>query len=263
LLSYSWNILGISKFLWEIKHHHSHHIYTNIPHRDIDIAESPLLRFSPVYPYRSYFKYQHLYAVLLYFVFGVFIVYVKDFIMFFTGPFKSHKRGNLPRYFLIQLVITKLLFLTISLIIPLMVLPYAWWKILATYLICLSVSGALLLLVLLVPHINADAVIDKTNYEMRNQDDWVLSQISTTVDSSVNSLFLNWFTGGLNTHLVHHLFPNICHTHYIPLTKIVKQVLSEHGIKYKENNFSSSIINHFKFLKLMGMEPVQFQELKH
>lgn len=38
ILSYSWNFLGISKYLWEIKHHHSHHIYTNIPHQDVDIA---------------------------------------------------------------------------------------------------------------------------------------------------------------------------------------------------------------------------------
>ncbi len=263
ILSYSWNFLRISKYLWEIKHRHSHHIYTNIPHQDIDIAESPLLRFSPTYPYRSYYKYQYLYAAFLYFLFGIFIVYVRDFIMLFTKKLNAHSPNKLPRYFLTRVVLTKLLYLIVSFIIPLMVLPFVWWQVLAIYLVSIAISGSLILLVLVVPHINEDAALYESDYSIRNQNDWVLHQIHSTVDSSVNSQLLNWFTGGLNTHLVHHLFPNICHVHYLQLTRLIKQMLCEQGIKYKEKTFASSIIDHFKYLKLMGMKPTEFQKMNH
>lgn len=263
ILSYSWNFLGISKCLWEIKHHYSHHTYTNIPHKDVDISESPLIRFSPFYPYRAYYKYQYLYAPFLYFLFGIFITYVKDFIMFFNKNFKSHGRDKLPRHFFVQLLFTKLLFLLISFIIPLMVLPFPFWKILAIYLFSLALSGSLILLVLIVPHINEDAALYEPDYSIKKQNDWALLQIRTTVDSSVNSRLINWLTGGLNTHLAHHLFPNICHVHYMQITKIIKQVLSERGIRYKEKNFFLSLSDHFRFLKLMGMRPAEFQKLKH
>ena len=258
ILSFSWNIIGISKYLWEIKHHHSHHIYTNIPHKDVDIAESPLLRFSPSYTYRPIYKFQHFYAPFLYLMFGIYIVFVKDFIMLFTIKFKSHKRDKLPKHFLLQLVITKLLFLTVSFIIPLMALPFPLWQTLIIYLASMAISGSLLLLVLVVPHINEEAALYENDYHIKNQDDWAMLQIQTTIDSSVNSKLLNWLSGGLNTHLAHHLFPNICHVHYIQLTRIIKHVLSECGLKHKEVTFSSSIINHFKYLKLMGVKPAGF-----
>lgn len=257
ILSFSWNIIGISKYLWEIKHHHSHHIYTNIPHKDVDIAESLLLRFSPAYTYRPIYKYQHLYAPFLYLLFGIYIVFVKDFIMLFTIKFKSHKRDKLPKYFLFQLIFTKLLFLTVSFIIPLITLPFPWWQTLIIYLASMAISGSLLLLVLVVPHINEEAALYENDYHIKTQDDWALLQIQTTIDSSVNSNLLNWLSGGLNTHLAHHLFPNICHVHYIRLTRIIKQVLSECGLKHKEVTFSSSIINHFKYLKMMGVKPAE------
>lgn len=261
LLSYSWNFVGISRNLWEIKHHHSHHIYTNIPNRDVDIAESPLLRFSPGYRYRSYYRYQHLYAPFLYILFGIFFVFVKDFVNFFTKKFHPYGAGKLPKLFLVQLLFTKLVYLTVSFIIPLMVLPYAWWQVLAMYGVSLVICGVFMLLILVVPHINEDAAMHESGYSIKNQDEWALHQVQATIDSSVNSALLNWFTGGLNTHLVHHLFPEVCHIHYIQLTRVIKKELKERGIMYKEKTFARSITDHFKYLKLMGMEPAEFNKM--
>jgi linoleoyl-CoA desaturase len=141
ILSYAWNLIGISKQLWEIKHHYSHHIYTNIPHQDVDIAESQLLRFSPAYPYRSYYKYQHLYAPLLYSLFGMHIVYVRDFTMYFSIRNTTFATNRLPRYFLIQLLVTKLFYLLVTFIIPLLVLSFAWWQVLLLYIISQAIAG--------------------------------------------------------------------------------------------------------------------------
>jgi linoleoyl-CoA desaturase len=183
------------------------------------------------------------------------IVYVRDFTMYFSIRNTSLAANKLPRYFLIQLVVTKLCYLLVTFIIPLLVLPFAWWQVLLLYVISQAIAGALLLLVLVVPHINEDAAVAENPAAIKGLDDWALHQIHTTVDSSVNSHVLSWLTGGLNTHLVHHLFPNICHVHYLPLTQIIKQELCNLGITYNEKTFGASIRDHFRYLKLMGVAP--------
>lgn len=255
VLSYSWNLLGISKHLWEIKHHHSHHIYTNIPHQDVDIAESPLLRFSPMYPYRPYYKYQYLYAPVLYLFFSVFIVYIKDFVLFFQLRKNPHNHLKLAGISMVRLVLTKLIFLVVSFIVPLLVLPFLWWQTLLICLACMAICGSLMLLVLAVPHINEEAALYDRQVNINNQNEWALLQIYSTVDSSSESRLLNWLSGGLNTHLVHHLFPNICHVHYMALTRLIKTTLQEKHIEYKEKSFAASLIDHFRYLKLMGQNP--------
>jgi linoleoyl-CoA desaturase len=109
--------------------------------------------------------------------------------------------------------------------------------------------------VLVVPHINEDAAGADNPAVIKGQNEWALHQIHSTVDSSVNSKVLSWLTGGLNTHLVHHLFPNICHVHYVQLTQIIKQELRNQSIKYNEKTFGASIRDHFRYLKLMGVVP--------
>jgi linoleoyl-CoA desaturase len=37
----------------------------------------------------------------------------------------------------------------------------------------------------------------------------------------MNSSFAFFFSGGLNYQIEHHLFPNINHQHYIPISSIV------------------------------------------
>lgn len=115
----------------------------------------------------------------------------------------------------------------------------------------------MMLLVLAVPHINEAAEKENHDTQVHNQNEWALLQIHSTVDSSTNSQVLHWLSGGLNTHLVHHLFPNICHVHYIPLTRIIQQSLMEQGITYQEKSFGASLVSHFKYLKFLGERRAQ------
>jgi linoleoyl-CoA desaturase len=263
IMSYSWNVMGISKYLWEIQHHRSHHNFTGIPDRDVDIAETPWVRYSPTHPYRSHFRYQHLYAPFLYLLFGIFVVYIKDFVMLFSDKLKNYGIHKLPRYFLARLIGTKLLYIFAGFIIPAWILPYAWWEILIIYLVTLSISSGSMLIVLVMPHINEHAVSYETDVRIKNQDDWALHQLQANIDSSANSQWLSWLLGGLNTHLVHHLFPNISHIHYRQLTRVIRQTLSEQGIHYKERSFVSGVTDHFKFLKQMGIKPAESGEISH
>lgn len=254
-LSFSWNVMGISKYLWDIQHHFSHHNHTGVPHRDVDIDETVWIRYSPTHRYRAHFRYQHLYAPFLYLLFGIFVIFIKDFIMLYSDKLRSFGVKRLPRFFVVQLIATKLLYVFISLILPVLLLPFSWWQVLIIYIITLGVSSGSMLVVLVIPHINEFAVQHENKVAIKNQDDWVMQQIHSSIDSSPGSKWLSWLLGGLNTHLVHHLFPNICHVHYRELTTMIRQKLSERGIPYTERSFATGVTDHFKFLEKMGMKP--------
>jgi len=255
LLAFVWNVMGISAVQWEMQHHRSHHNHTGIPHRDVDIDENFWIRYNPTHRYRSYFRYQHLYAPFLYLLFGVFVVFVKDFVMLYSGKLKPFGVDKVPRYFLWRLMLMKLVYLFIVLIIPIMVLPFAWWQVLLLYFLTLSISSGSMLVVLVIPHINKYAVTTEEELVIHNQDEWTLHQLHSNIDSSASSKWLSWLFGGLNTHLIHHLFPHVCHIHYPVLTKRLQQTLAERGLAYKHRSFLTAVADHFSFLKQMSRPP--------
>jgi linoleoyl-CoA desaturase len=62
---------------------------------------------------------------------------------------------------------------------------------------------------------------------------------------------VNWYTGGLNHQIEHHIFPNI---HSLWYCKIVKETAAECNLPYYEYK-TSGVIAHFKHLKDLGMKP--------
>ena len=67
---------------------------------------------------------------------------------------------------------------------------------------------------------------------------------------------INWFTGGLNHQVEHHIFPNISHIHYGKIAEIVKKTAKEFNLPYNEYKTTrKAIIAHFNYLRLMGMKP--------
>ena len=118
-----------------------------------------------------------------------------------------------------------------------------------------------MLVVLVIPHVNEYAVRNEKVVLIKNQDDWVLQQLHSSIDSSPGSKSLSWILGGLNTHLIHHLFPNICHVHFRKLTHVLRQTLAVRGVPYIERSFLSGVTDHFKFLKRMGLKPEGSEEV--
>ena len=82
------------------------------------------------------------------------------------------------------------------------------------------------------------------------ENNYFIHVLETTADFSRENKFTAWLTGGLNLHVVHHLFPQINHVHYIPLTHIIRQMAEEFGMQYQENpNFWVALKLHMKMLK--------------
>ncbi|NJL76334.1 MAG: hypothetical protein HC892_16295 [Saprospiraceae bacterium] len=66
--------------------------------------------------------------------------------------------------------------------------------------------------------------------------------------------------GGINIHVIHHIFPQICHVHYPKLTEILKATADEFGIEYQENpNFWVALKKHMWMLHHLSKPEAQVE----
>jgi linoleoyl-CoA desaturase len=64
---------------------------------------------------------------------------------------------------------------------------------------------------------------------------------------------LNWYIGGLNFQIEHHLFPHVSHIHYRKIAPIVEKTAKEFGLKYNlKSSFWEAFFSHAKRLKELG-----------
>jgi len=86
--------------------------------------------------------------------------------------------------------------------------------------------------------------------------EWAIHQIRTTVNFAPRNHFVNWYVGGLNYQVEHHLFPRISHVHYPQISKIVEDTCKQFNLPY--NTFptmTQSLVSHFKMMKQLGQKP--------
>jgi linoleoyl-CoA desaturase len=116
-------------------------------------------------------------------------------------------------------------------------------------------AGALLSLVVVLGHCveGAEYVAPDENGIIQNS--WMQHEWNATYDCNTDSKLLHWITGGLNTHLAHHLFPKLCYRHYYAITKIIKKHCEEHNINYPHYTLGTAIISHFNFLEQQANAP--------
>jgi len=78
----------------------------------------------------------------------------------------------------------------------------------------------------------------------------------TTANFAPRNKVLNWYVGGLNFQIEHHLFPKICSIHYPALSPIVRATAEEHGVPYNEQpTLMRAIRSHYRMLKKLGRDP--------
>lgn len=255
-LTYTFNLVGANAYLWNITHNQIHHSYPNIGEYDTDIEQqAPLIRVSPTVPLRPYHRFQHWYAPFLYMTYSLFLVFIKDFQDIGLLPKKDSKllenRKHPGKEFVVFLI-SKLFYYTITIVIPLLVLDISWQQFLLGFFL-VHVFMSLLLSVVLIPvHMVDEATFDTVDDQRTIHENWHVHVFKNTVDYARKKRWANLFFGGLNTHLVHHLFPGICHVHYIGLSDILKDTAGEYGLEYRDITMWQAIESHFRLLKRMG-----------
>jgi linoleoyl-CoA desaturase len=82
---------------------------------------------------------------------------------------------------------------------------------------------------------------------------WMVHEMRTTADFGRGNALLNWYVGGLNFQVEHHLFPRVCSVHYPAISPIVEQVAQECGVPYHAApTFRAAVGSHLSMLKQLG-----------
>jgi len=260
LMGSSIYILAGNVFNWKVQHNVLHHTYTNIKDHDEDLEAGVVLRFSKHAQWKPHHRFQHLYFLLLYGLLTLKWAIVSDFVRLTRYQKLNLSYANSKSHSTqwVGLIISKIIYFSFWIVLPILVFNIVWWKVLIGFFVMHYTAGLILSLVFQLAHIIGEADMplpDTTTGNMKNS--WVVHQLKTTVNFSTKNKIVNWFTGGLNHQIEHHIFPHISHIHYTKISEIVKKTASEFNLPYNEYKTTrSAIFSHFKFLKQMGMRPV-------
>lgn len=252
LMAMTLDLLGGSSYLWKRTHNQIHHSYTNIDGHDDDIDLGVLGRLSPHQPSYWFHKAQHVYLWFLY-GFLPFKWQLYDDLGFMVHRRIAGHRYPRPKGWELAVFIGgKLMFLGWALALPLFF--HKWYVVLAAWFGVSWLQGVILSVVFQLAHVVEEADFPAPD-EITNriENEWAIHQVETTVDFARTSRLVNWFTGGLNYQIEHHLFPQICHLHYPALSQIVEETSKEFGVSYSAHQtFGAAVASHYRLLKAMG-----------
>lgn len=259
------NIMGSSLYIlggfppnWRQQHNRMHHGYTNVYGMDEDIDPGNIMRFSPHSPYKKYHRFQHIYAWFLYSLMTLSWVISKDIEQLSDYRKQNIKMAGNTSYtqLYVKMIAGKLIYYGVFLVLPIILLPIAWYWTVLFFVISHLISGFILGVIFQTAH-----VMPSSDYPLPNEDgeidrNFAVHQLMTTADYAQKNPVLTWYSGGLNFQTEHHLFPRISHVHYPKLARIVKELTDKYNIPYHVNkSFWSALVKHGQMMKMLGQNP--------
>ena len=243
---------------WRVQHNVLHHTYTNIKGMDDDLETKGLIRLHPEHEWKKMHRYQKWYSPFVYSLLTLNWALTKD-----LGQLKSYydmglvstsKKEYNKKWWI--LVSTKLLYFSLFLVLPIIFTSAAWyWPVLGFVIMHLS-AGFILSFVFQLAHVVGETECFSYPKDGKMQDAWMEHQLRTTADFCRGNALVDWFVGGLNYQIEHHLFPRICHVHYPEISKIVQKTAQEFSVPYREFfTLPEAIKAHLQYLENMGKQP--------
>ena len=250
-------VLAGNVYNWQVQHNVLHHTYTNIHGHDEDLDAGRIIRFTKEAEWHRFHKFQHYYSVFLYGLLTFNWALTTDFkqMQSYLGRKLSYGEAKSPKILWTTLIITKIIYVSIWIVLPI-VIGIAWWKVLIGFFIMHYTAGLILSIVFQLAHVVEETTNPIPNEVGEIENTWAIHQLYTTANFAPKNFIVNWFTGGLNHQIEHHLFPNISHVHYGKIAGIIKQTARECNLPYHEfKTMRSAVIAHFKHLKELGTKP--------
>lgn len=249
----SLNILGGNAFLWKQKHNIIHHTYTNVDDVDEDIMKSPVIRHCHTQKWVPAHKVQHLYLPLVYALSSFLWIFVMDFQKYFTGKIGTTSAWKMDSKEQLIFWGTKLYYAVVFVAMPIYVVGFLPW--LAGFFTMHAVMGLSLGIVFQLAHVVEDTHFFSGYEDAKIDEEWAVAQVLTTANFARHNKLVNWYVGGLNFQIEHHLFPRISHTHYPALSEIVKAHCEEYGVQYNDApTMFGAVRSHFKMMRLFGQD---------
>lgn len=249
------DMIGGSSFIWNQQHNKIHHHYTNIDGTDDDIVLDPWVRLAPSQPMRPWQRWQWLYAWPLYSWLPPKWLFWDDYMSLLRGKLGDKPIPRPKGRELALLIGGKLWLYGLLFAIPLL-LGHSFAAIAGLFVVYSIVHGVTLSVVFQLAHCVEEArIVEKAEAGERMPLGWTEHQLATTVDFCPKNRLINWYVGGLNFQIEHHLFPRISHVHYPALAPLVQATCEEHGIAYNVNpTLFAALRSHARFLYRMGRE---------
>jgi linoleoyl-CoA desaturase len=247
--------VGGSSVNWKIQHNVLHHSFTNVDHMDEDLETIPILRFTPHRKLMKIHRFQYIYAYFFYGLMTLMWATMKDFNQLNRYKKKDLIKTQKKSYnrLLAELIFVKSIYYVLFLVIPLVVLPFAWWQILLGFVMMHWIAGFILAIIFQPAHVMPDTDFPLPDDQGNMENKWAIHQLLTTVNFAPKSRLFSWYVGGLNYQVEHHLFPNICHIHYKRISEIVKKTAEEFNLPYySKPTFLDALRAHTLFLKQLG-----------
>lgn len=255
------DFMGANSYVWKLRHTRLHHNFANVMGWDSDIEQSPLARIFPHEVPVNKHRYQHIYLPLLYPLYLANWLLVRDFKDYFNKKKIIWKIADLPRLEYVKLFLFKAIFLTYVLIVPWLVLKVSFWQVLGGFCVLLFSASIFSLMVLLSPHANTYAQFPLPNEQQQMDHTWFMHQLLTTNDVSHHNWFVRYFMGSFNFHVIHHLFPNLCHVHYPRVTAELCRLAQQHNLPYRSHPLLHTLKAHYLLLKHNGTQENIFEEV--
>ncbi|HSF88796.1 MAG TPA: acyl-CoA desaturase [Saprospiraceae bacterium] len=246
--------LGGNVFNWKVQHNILHHTYTNINEYDQDIASKGPIRLSDHAKIRKIHRYQYIHAFFFYGLMTMFKV-VRDFTQMaeFNREGYARQYHTNPTAVYLKMIAVKVLYFAVIIGLPILLTPFTWWQVLIGFAIMHWTTGLILGTVFQLAHVVEGLDQPLPDKSGVIESDWAVHELHTTSDFARNNLFLNWYVGGLNFQIEHHLFPHICHIHYRKIAPIVERTAKEYGLTYNlKPTFFAALKSHVRRLKELG-----------
>jgi len=233
---------------WWKERHNTHHAITNVLDADPDIDNLPLFvwdkedfsRVSTVPGASSLVPYQHYYfipwTVTLKLIWNIqSIFFAKSSHTPAWNKVATYEKTCLVLHYLILTIFcTRYLSLGATL---------------AFYVVSEFVGGAGIANIVFMNHYGCDhPTALKTNF--------VTLQLQTTTNIDP-SLWMNWFSGGLNLQIEHHLFPTMPRHNLLKVRPLVQKFCKDNGLEYRSKPFISCMQAILGTLQVMSSEYVR------
>jgi len=114
-------------------------------------------------------------------------------------------------------------------------------------------SGLLTATIVTVSHVTEDLFFDGPH-----KADFVETQFRTTRDFVCSNPIFEYFAGGMNYQLEHHLFPTMPRYKYPALVPVIKQFAAENGFEYKVSSDAGILkrtVQHLKHVANLPVDP--------
>lgn len=251
-------VLAGNVYNWQVQHNVLHHTFTNIDGHDEDLDAGRIIRFSQNAPWKRFHRFQHIYSVFLYGLLTLNWAITTDFKQTKRYLERKLSYGKLPSAFKqwSTIAVSKIAYVFIWIVLPIAFTNLSWWMVVIGFLAMHYTAGLILSIVFQLAHVVEHASMPAPDEKGMMKNSWVTHQLFTTTNFSTKNKFVNWFTGGLNHQVEHHIFPNISHIHYTKIREIVKKTAAEFNLPYYEyKSTREAIKSHFRYLKQLGAQP--------